>query len=558
MINGILSPTGDVFYLDLTNSFDTTDVPYVSKVASPFLCAWCQSAIGGSNQSKIFFFAGAMVKQETPNTLTDSIIYSFDIKTQTWSPAPPMTGMIYTRRREFQPVSDNNGKIYLFGGGSDMLLGLPTVQVYNTMDIFDSIAYSWTLGSLIDPPFSKIDYTASLLPNGNIVYIGGTQSDVNTIQLDPINMNKIDIYDTVGNSWSSMIATGPPITQRTGHTAVLNNKGEIIIFGGMYVPTMVASQPQIAVLNTATNPFQWTIPTVNSNEISPPSLVFHTATLFENYMIVAFGNVTRDNIDVMPVMPGQSDQLYVLDTNTFTWVRIYNPPSNSNNNNTTGNQVPQPNNAMDKIMIITIVVITFVVIVGVIAGVIIYRRKIKKSDDDITINVQPYVMNQQTLASPIDSESIYSSSTSNNVPVTSKNIHQFNEEIKHQYITIPSSSSETSSVNYHSDANITRGDDNTARQYVDNNTRHYMGGNNMGHQHYQYVNMGDMATTNYISDANIAPTRERFNSPPNQPYQPYRAVMMNTRSGEMYVPPNGRTTSNNNNFSNPNDRFSRQ
>jgi hypothetical protein len=55
-------------------------------------------------------------------------------------------------------------------------------------------------------------------------------------------------------------------------------------------PNLVASQPRIAVLNTLTNPFQWTSPVINTTEIDPPSLIFHTATLVENYMIVAFGN----------------------------------------------------------------------------------------------------------------------------------------------------------------------------------------------------------------------------------------------------------------------------
>lgn len=57
----------------------------------------------------------------------------------------------------------------------------------------------------------------------------------------------------------------------------------------MYAPSLVASQPQIAVLNTSVNPFNWTIPNVNTKEMNPPPLVFHTANLFENYMIVAFG-----------------------------------------------------------------------------------------------------------------------------------------------------------------------------------------------------------------------------------------------------------------------------
>lgn len=191
MVNGILSPTGDVFYIDLTKPFDTTNVPYVAKAASPFSCAWCLSAIGGVNQSTIFFFAGMMVRQDSFNALTTSTIYSFDIKTQTWSAAPPMNGMTYTRRRELQPVTDKNGKIYMFGGGSDMLLGFQTIQIYNTMNILNSINYTWTTGPLINPPLSKIDYTATLLPNGNIVYIGGSQSDVNAIHFDVISMNKV-------------------------------------------------------------------------------------------------------------------------------------------------------------------------------------------------------------------------------------------------------------------------------------------------------------------------------------------------------------------------------
>ena len=46
--------------------------------------------------------------------------------------------------------------------------------------------------------------------------------------------------------------------------------------------------PNIAVLNTETEPFEWTAPLVSSNE-QIPSLTAHTANLVDNYMIVAFG-----------------------------------------------------------------------------------------------------------------------------------------------------------------------------------------------------------------------------------------------------------------------------
>ncbi|PKC03407.1 hypothetical protein RhiirA5_363249 [Rhizophagus irregularis] len=78
-----------------------------------------------------------------------------------------------------------------------------------------------------------------------------------------------------------------------------------------------------------------------------------------------------------------------------------------------------------------------------------------------------------------------------------------------------------------------------AHQYANNNnntTRQYAGNNNTAH---------------YNTDTNIAPSHERFNLPPDQPY---RVVMMNTESGEMYIPPNAQTTSNYNNL----NRFSQQ
>jgi hypothetical protein len=58
----------------------------------------------------------------------------------------------------------------------------------------------------------------------------------------------------------------------------------------VYLPNLIASIPQVIVLDTSTSPFQWSIPKVGSNDgIKPPSLVFHTANLYENYMIIAYG-----------------------------------------------------------------------------------------------------------------------------------------------------------------------------------------------------------------------------------------------------------------------------
>ena len=53
---------------------------------------------------------------------------------------------------------------------------------------------------------------------------------------------------------------------------------------------MVKVQPDVAILNTQVNPFEWTVPKISSNIGDVvPSLSGHTANLINNDMIVAFG-----------------------------------------------------------------------------------------------------------------------------------------------------------------------------------------------------------------------------------------------------------------------------
>jgi len=71
--------------------------------------------------------------------------------------------------------------------------------------------------------------------------------------------------------------------------------GKIIIYGGSkklnnnikYARVV----PDLFVLNTVTEQFEFTVPPVESNIEQVPSLVVHTADLVENYMIVAFGKL---------------------------------------------------------------------------------------------------------------------------------------------------------------------------------------------------------------------------------------------------------------------------
>ena len=74
---------------------------------------------------------------------------------------------------------------------------------------------------------------------------------------------------------------------------MLASDGRIIIYGGgkgIGVISSLRVAPDLIVLDTQKDPFEWTTPQVSSNIAEEvPSLVTHTANLVGNFMIVAFG-----------------------------------------------------------------------------------------------------------------------------------------------------------------------------------------------------------------------------------------------------------------------------
>ena len=73
---------------------------------------------------------------------------------------------------------------------------------------------------------------------------------------------------------------------------ILAPDNKIIVYGGVtdalgYEFMKVA--PDLAVLDTNTFPFEWSVPQVTSNVGNIPSLVSHSADIVGNHMIVAFG-----------------------------------------------------------------------------------------------------------------------------------------------------------------------------------------------------------------------------------------------------------------------------
>jgi len=192
-----LTHSNEVFYLDVSQPFNSENPPWVdltSSAAIPFKGSWFTVSLINNNDPTIYLFGGTMNDPVSNNDSFVSFVHTFNPQTLKWD-IPTTKGEIPTRRRNIQAVSDNSGKVYIFGGYNDT-----TNTVFNNMIIFDTNILTWSYGTIIAPPTARDSYTATLLSNGVIVYIGGLD-----VAEKVININEINLYDTKSDAWIAMV-----------------------------------------------------------------------------------------------------------------------------------------------------------------------------------------------------------------------------------------------------------------------------------------------------------------------------------------------------------------
>jgi hypothetical protein len=125
-----------------------------------------------------------------------SVLYSYNLETNEWT-IPTTNGIAPGKRREMNGIINNKtGKFYVFGGLSDQFTGTENIIALNDMNIFDTISLTWSKGSTIYAPLPRADYTATLLSNGIIVFIGGRETNY-FVDVDINQVNKLDIHTTL-------------------------------------------------------------------------------------------------------------------------------------------------------------------------------------------------------------------------------------------------------------------------------------------------------------------------------------------------------------------------
>ncbi|GBC04863.1 hypothetical protein RclHR1_05900010 [Rhizophagus clarus] len=373
---GIISnnslPLNQLLQLDLSKSFNTTNPPFeILNVATPFGGSFT-TAFLSPQKDVIYIYGGVTINSITINS--DALLHTFNLETNKWD-IPKTKGIVNMIRSHISGVINNEtGKFYAFGGND----GISTVDVLDGIDILDVNSLTWSGSSLIDvvPPIPVlVDYTATLLPNGFIIFIGGYALASNAFQY--IDMNNNILYNTKTDKWARTTTQGV-VETRGAHSAVLTPDQRIIIYGGFNGNGNVINQ--LAVLDTKANPFSWSIPSV-SGGISP-ILNCHSSALVGNYMFMIFGKNSPDDIGTYD--ESQAPFFYILDVSNpenYTWVTQFgleNSPTTTavntlpTDNGENGKKNPEkPDNGNGrKIGIIFGIIISIVVS---IAGFLVYR-----------------------------------------------------------------------------------------------------------------------------------------------------------------------------------------
>jgi N-acetylneuraminic acid mutarotase len=193
--------SNEVFYLDVSQPFNI-QAPLWNDITPnagiPFRSCWGTASLSNINNEQTIYLFGGFNGDIATNEIESvgSVIHSFNLNSLRWY-IPAVKGTPPERRRSLRSVIDNAGKMYIFGGGTNELTGSPTTKFFNDTIIFNTVELSWSISK--SPITARASYTATLLSNGVIVYIGGYNFEVE------IDISQIALYDTKTLTWSSKV-----------------------------------------------------------------------------------------------------------------------------------------------------------------------------------------------------------------------------------------------------------------------------------------------------------------------------------------------------------------
>ncbi|CAG8785031.1 14671_t:CDS:2, partial [Cetraspora pellucida] len=306
--SGLFEQARENFYLDVNLSpLDTEKPKWIYLDTSiPANSGYASACVGGTNKDIIF-----LLEHTNPDSAISNhtVVYTFNTTSQEWSTLD-LNGTYPESRKQFQAVNDSNGKIYMFGG-----LSATNETFLNNIIILDSLNLKWPKVTTSGAPTSRYDFSAVLLNNGLILYLGG--NDITSYNFYPITA-----YNTTDGSWSFMAVTGDITIHRSSHSAVLSPDGFVIIYGGIGTNNSVVIP--LIVLDTNVSPYKLS---------------------------------NKPMVDIIPVYNNDSfnfnSNIYILDTRNYSWIS-YTSVSNNIDASINNNIGVSDNHKAEKMIVIII------------------------------------------------------------------------------------------------------------------------------------------------------------------------------------------------------------
>jgi Kelch motif/Galactose oxidase, central domain len=215
----------------------------------------------------------------------------YDPSTGTWA----LTGSLAEPRYDHTATLLPNGLVLLAGGYASLDGG----PIYSNTEVYNPSTGTATSAAPMNSV--RAGHTATLLPNGTVVVIGGAAFPVTTAT------NSVEVYDPSTDTWTP---TNSLNAARDAHTATLLPNGEILVTGG------------------ATNDnFEYNSPSLSSTELYDPTINPTTGTWNNiNSMLTARSTFTMTLLPSGKVLiaGGQQNGTYLAncelyDPITGTW-----------------------------------------------------------------------------------------------------------------------------------------------------------------------------------------------------------------------------------------------
>lgn len=213
------------------------------------------------------------------NAIAEATIY--DPASNTWSSA----GAMHTARFSHTATLLTSGQVLVAGG---LYFSANNPVYVSESELYDPASNTWTSVGALN--VGRSSHTATLLPSGKVLVVGGVAATVATATAE--------IFDPVSLSWSYASALPTP---RFAHTATLLSSGQVLVVGGY--STNYLSDAQLYD------------PT--GNNWSPAGSLqtargFQTATLLPNGDVLVAGGIDNTNTAL------SSTELYVATSNSWS------------------------------------------------------------------------------------------------------------------------------------------------------------------------------------------------------------------------------------------------